>query len=191
MDAAEQNQSIPDPSQPATAGERSAEPPPSGLMFWVLIGLAAVAFIPCIVLPIWRDYQAAVLEARLEEQKVAVLQADVDRQRRVLEAIRTAPAVSVRLAQRELGYRQPGQQHVLVAGEVPSALEGEPIVQPVSATVEPPEPIARLVAPLPEMRYDQVFCEPPTRTVIMLLSGGLMVAAFVLYPRQGGPPVSP
>jgi hypothetical protein len=155
---------------------------PSGLMFWVLIGLAAVGFVPCIVLPVWREHQAAMLEARIEEQKVAAMRADLEQQRRTLEAIRTDPAVSSRQAQRELAYQRPGQQQIPIHGEVPAA--NAPLVQPVVSLPQPPEPIARVVERLPDLEYDGVFCNRFARSVIMLLSAGLVVAAFALYPPR-------
>ena len=155
---------------------------PPGLMFWMLIALAAVGFVPCIVLPIWRDYQGAVLEAQIEKQKVAALQAEVTRQRRVLEAIRTDPAVSARLAQRELAFQRPGHRQVPIAGDVPATRVAA--VHPVVEPLQPPQPIARVVQRLPDLRYDGVFCYGPSRLVIMVLSAALVVAAFVLYPAR-------
>jgi len=174
---------------PAEAGDPGAPTGGGSLMFWLLIGLAAIGFVPCIVLPIWRDYQALALAAQAEERLVAELRADVQRQKRTLEAIRTDPAAGVRLAQRELAYYRPGQLEVHVPG-VP-AVKATAVVQPLEP-VEPPASVARLLGRLPAANYDRIFCRGPTRTVIMLLAGGLVVSAFVLYSprpdtrRRGG-----
>ncbi|MHC4091371.1 MAG: hypothetical protein ACYSVY_14045 [Planctomycetota bacterium] len=151
-------------------------------MFWVLIALAAAGFAPCVLLPIWRDYQAMALAAQAQERLVASLRADVERQRRALAAIRTDRAVGTRLAQRELAYRRAGQVEVRVPGVavVRAACQSQPL-----APVEPPDPISRLSTHLPTADYDHLFCQGSARTVIMLLSGGLTVAAFLLYsPRS-------
>lgn len=158
----------------------------TGLVFWLLIGLAAAGFAPCVVLPIWREYQAVALVAQIEERQTATMRLAVERQRETLEAIRTDPGVAARLAQRELGYRRPGEQRVDVPG-VPTAFESPsaPPLEPVS----PPQVVSRMVAHLPPADFDSIFCREPTRTVVMLLSGGVAVAAFVLCPapRRTGP----
>jgi len=168
-------------------GPREGDTPPvapptrggGALMFWVLLALAATGFVPCIVLPVWRDYQTMALAVQAEERIVATMQAGVERQQRTLAAIRTDPAVGARLAQRELTYRRPGQDEFPVPGV--------PVVRPVATAqpldpIEPPAAVARLIERLPTANYDQVFCRNPSRTALLLLSGGLMVAAFVLYP---------
>lgn len=169
----------------ASPGDRSARTKVRGaVMFWVLIVLAAAGFVPAIMLPIWRDYQAMALAAQAEERLVAPLRSEVQRQRRVLEAIRTDPGVNARLAQRELAYRRPDQREIPLPG-VPASTTAL-IVEPLEA-VEPPLPATRLLGRLPAANYDQLFCHGPTRMVIILLSGGLVVAAFALYSRSPGP----
>jgi hypothetical protein len=158
-------------------------------MFWLLVGLAAAGFVPCVVVPAWRDHQAIALAAQLEERHTAAMRQSVERQRRALEAIRTDPGVAARLARRELGYQCPGEKQVGVPG-VPTALEPPP-AQPLDPVVPPPA-VSRIARRLPAANYDSIFCREPTRTVVMLLSGGVALAAFALYPptrysHRGGP----
>ncbi|MFQ5490321.1 MAG: hypothetical protein ACE5GE_06320, partial [Phycisphaerae bacterium] len=127
-------------------GRFAAESGPSGLMFWILTGLACTGFVPCAVLPVWRDYQAVALSERLEGREIEALRASVERQRRRLEAIRTDPAVASRLAQRELAFIRPGETQVKVSGV---ALAGPPAVAFSAEPVAPPAPVARWVSHLP------------------------------------------
>ena len=158
--------------------------PPHPLMFWVLLALATMGFAPCILLPVWRDYEATALQAQAEERSVAQFREAVADQRRRLEAIRTDPAVSVRLAQRELSYRRRDQVDI----PIPGVETAKHTATAESLTpVEPPVAVARVVRHLPEADYDRIFCDGPTRLVIMLLSAGLIVAAFVLYPPTPAP----
>lgn len=174
--------------QPRSGNNRTRRRPrehPCGVMFWLLAGLASAGFVPCVMLPVWRDYQAVALSERLERQGVEALRASVERQKRTLEAIRTDPAVASRLAQRELAFVRPGEtqikvEGVLAAQTVAAGLSAEPVL--------PPRPVAQLIRHLPAGDYDAVFCREPTRSVIMALCGAVLVAAFALNApvRPGG-----
>jgi len=171
------------PAPPEGGGSDASEPGGSGLMFWVLIGLAVAGFAPCVLLPVWRDYQAAALVVQREAAVVGQMQADVEKQRRAVGALRTDPAVAERLAQRELSYRRPGQRQVTVSGVPVSHVE--PAALPPPQPVPPPPTLAGLLARLPRADYDRIFCEPRTRLVVMLMCGGLAAAALILYgPRS-------
>jgi hypothetical protein len=157
----------------------------SSLLFWALIVLAATAFVPCVLLPPWRDYQALDLAVQVEERVTEAARTGVRRLRHSARAIRTDPAVAARLARRELSYDHLGQTEVPVPGVSPANPNtADPIaLQPV----QPPLPIARAIGHLPAINYDRLFVDQPTRTILMLLSGGLVLAALVLCrPRDSG-----
>jgi len=176
------------PAAPEGDGAGAFAPAGSGLMFWILIGLAVAGFAPCVLLPVWRDYQAAALVVQREEAVVGQMQADVEKQRRAVEALRTDPAVAERLAQRELAYRRTGQRQVTVLGVPVSRVEPAPLPPP--QPVPPPPTLAGLLARLPRADYDRIFCEPRTRLVVMLMCGGLAAAALILYGPQSHKPAS-
>ncbi len=164
-------------------------PATAGVMFWLLIALAGATFAPCVALPIWREYEATALAKQIEEQHNSAMRADVQRQRRTLDALRSDPGVATRLALRELSYERPGEEQVDVPGAMLATMPARS--NPVTLTaVDPPRPIARLLGRLPVLDYDGLFCRGPTRTVLMLLSGALVVTAFLLFPpavqRQDG-----
>ncbi len=169
--------------QPGSA-QSDHQPPTDGRwVFWLLFGLAVVGFAPCILLPAWRDYQAAVLVEQCEQAEVQRLERETDRQRQLADALRSDPSVIARAAQRELEYTRPGEIPVEVypapnAGAEPNG---------AAAVVVPPEPpavVKRLVAALPRLDYDAVFCHPPTRRVIMVMSAGVLLSAFALFPPR-------
>jgi hypothetical protein len=147
---------------------------------WPLLLLALAGYLPCVLLPAWRDYQAVALAAQIEQRRAEAMRQSVQKQRRAVEAVRTDPAVVTRLAQRELAFVRLGETQVEVPGvRVVSGATAPPPLEPVG----PPAAVERIVARLPDADYDRVFCEEPARTMVMLLSGGVLVAAFAI----GGP----
>ncbi|MCK4659453.1 MAG: septum formation initiator family protein [Phycisphaerae bacterium] len=171
-------------SSPNTLEEGQAAPPSNrgNGMFVVLVGMAAVVFAPCVLLPIWRDYQALRYAEQVEQAELERARALLQLQRRRLEALQNDPAAIARVARRELGYRDPHEF------TVPVVLAPEQVVEiaPVALTpVEPPGVVAGLVGKLPAADYDSIFCHEPTRTILMCLAGGLLLSAMVIYaPRQ-------
>jgi len=153
-------------------------------VFWLLFSLAAAAFAPCVIVPVWLDCQ----ETRQAEQRqladVRRAQSEVDRQRRLAEALRSDPAVIARAAQRELEYTIPGQLRVDISPS-PVSPQSDAVEPSASAASDPPIPPAPI--PLPKLNYRAIFCDPPTRTVITLMSGGLLLAAFILFPPRRAP----
>lgn len=147
-------------------------------MFWVLITLALAGFIPCILLPVWRDYQAMSVALRTEEQVTEQMRDEVAAQRRRIDILRTDPAVSIRLAQRELSYDLVGFRQVPVPGATPTKTITH--LQP-PGPVQPPPAATRLLKHLPQADYDAIFCDPATRGVVMILCAGTAAAAFILY----------
>ena len=168
--------------------ERAAGDGGAGLVFWWLITMALVGFAPCMILPAWREYQEAELTERVRAARVAAATAEVDDLRRRLDAIHNDPAVVTRLARRELEFRKPGEAVVAVPVSGVPAVGSPPTPRPETKAlkrVEPPVPIARLLAYLPDFNYDVLFCKSPTRETILALSVGLFVAAFVVFwPRN-------
>ncbi len=119
-----------------------------------------------------------------------------------MDALRTDPAVVARLAVRELGYERPELEIVDLD---PPGMTIESVQSPPSrhahwpapphaapgsriddASAPPqPEPFAGVVTRLhrwlPDWPWRQLFCESPTRYVLLAMGIGLIVTAFVLY----------
>jgi hypothetical protein len=145
-----------------------------------LMGLAT--FVPCVVLPEWREYQALDMEAQIGQHRLEVLRDQVDRERRLLDALRSDPAVIARLAQRELGFQRADSQAVPVSSTSASRSEEEELFTPQPP--KPPQSVARVVSWLPDFDYDRVFCDDETRPMVIWLSIGLIAVALGLSGRR-------
>lgn len=167
-------------SQPTA---RTTEPRSAPLMYWGLILLAATGLVPSVVLPEWRQYERLKIAEQYERYRLEQVQAQVDRERRLLEAVRTDPAVVYRIAERELGLHPEGDRYIDVE-PVTASTASEGAFVPVA--IEPPSPVRRVTALLPSFNYDDVFCDEGARRLVITLSVALMCVAFVLYARASG-----
>ena len=167
------------------------------IVFWMLILMALGALAPCILLPEWRQYQAMCQAEQAQRHRADSLQGLIEKQRRLLMALRSDPAVVARLARREYGFQREGERVVAVA--LPAVARslagsafagaGSPLVgdrpfipQPVSL----PTILSRAASYLPaDYDYDRIFCDDQTRLVIMVMSLALITVAFSLFSRQG------
>jgi len=142
----------------------------------ILMGLAT--FTPCVVLPEWREYQALRLVEQAERHRLDSMQRVLDRERKLLEAMQSDPAVIARIAQRDLHFRRPGDTSVSVLAPFTATVLQEPFVP---KPTEPPVALARVRSYLPNFNYDALFCDDRTRLVIMVMSIGLIVTAIALF----------
>lgn len=156
-------------------------------VFWMLFAMAVIGFAPCVLLPAWRDYQNACLVEQYEQAAMDRMNESLDRQRRLAEALRSDPSVMARAAQRELEYTRPGEQRITVVPADPVVDADEMGAAVVPEPIPPPAPVRWLVRSLPALDYDAVFCDPSTRAIVILLCGGVLTAAFALFPphRRG------
>ncbi|HNQ23758.1 MAG TPA: hypothetical protein PKK06_11750 [Phycisphaerae bacterium] len=155
----------------------------SALVFWLLMAMAVASFAPCVIMPEWRQYQVLHAAEQVQQARVDRLEQAVTEEQRKLDAMRTDPAAVARLAQRELRYRPAGEEVVWVPTPVTAPPGDKPIV------VQPPAlpgAVAQAAGYLPTLNYDGIFCEAPTRYVIMSMSVALAVVATALFrPRRG------
>ena len=156
----------------------------SGLISWLLIFMALAALAPCVLLPELRSYQAMRMAEEAQQHRVDALQRTVDREQRLLEALRSDPAVIARAAQRELRFKRPGDRQVRVS-VVPTVKASSETLTPKPAPTPPPLP--QTAAYLPSHTYDQIFCDDQARPVIMAMSVALMLVAICLPRRSASP----
>lgn len=148
-------------------------------MFWSLVLLASAGFTPCILVPVWEDYRAIKLAESYEEVALARMEQHVERQKKHIVALRTDPAVNVRLAKRELNYQQPLETTIKLEGIVaPNPESPAPRLRPI----EPPASLQRIFGVIVKILPDRLFLDPLARTTIMILCGATMLAAFLLFP---------
>ncbi len=159
------------------------------IMFWVLAGMAFAIFAPAVLLPLWEESR----EIHLYEQKMnaalAQLQAQRDRNATRIEALKDDPLVIERIARRELNYRPEGEQVAHLSSRELAAVPAGPSAEVTPSEAPGPLPAAwvnRVQAWLPAWPYHKLFVQMPNRMLMLLMAGGLLVTAFVLYgPRNG------
>lgn len=153
-------------------------------VFWLLILMGVSTFAPCILLPEWRNYQAAKIAEQREHHRIEKLRQVVERERRQVEAIQNDPTVVARLAQRDLGFRRPGE--TIVPVPVSSSNNYDNIAELDDedfepAPILPPVWLSRATWWLPDMNYDAVFCDSSTRPIVMLMSVSVIMVAVALF----------
>lgn len=155
---------------------------PSPLWFWLLVLSASAMFAPCVLVPVWKDYQAIKLAERFEVAAVEEMRRDTERQERTLDALRTDPGTVARVAQRDLAYTQRGTTSVHVQ-TVPMLR-----TRAVTSTIDPvqlPIVVARALGWLSiKPTHLEVFADFNVRTTVMCLSGGLILAACLIFPPR-------
>ncbi len=158
------------------------------VMFWVLVGMSALVFAPCILVPIWLETEdLARTEAQIAANN-AKLDARIAEQERVMRALPSDPLVTERIARRDLRFRRAGEQVQPVANGPAPALSLPPEIDlssPSASDAAAPAETSAWVRWcrrwLPDLPWADLFGKPPYRTVFMVMAGVLLVAAFVLF----------
>lgn len=153
-------------------------------VFWLLILMGLSTFAPCILLPEWRDYQAAKIGEQREQHRVEKLRQVVEKERRQVEAIQNDPTVVARLAQRDLGFRRPGETVVPVSVASSSHYDSVAELEDEDfhpAAILPPAWFSQATWWLPDINYDAIFCDSGTRPIVMLMSVSVIMVAAVLF----------
>lgn len=159
------------------------EPLSAPILFWGLLLLGTSGLAPAILLPQWRAYESTCVAEQREQHRHQRMADAVAQERRLLDGLRTDPALVERVAQRDLSVRPMGGDIVPVSAATHVPEGGDEGFVP--APVAPPTWVQPTLARLPALDYDAVFCEPPTRTIIIVLSLGVMCTALLLYGRSG------
>ncbi len=160
------------------------------VVFWMLLLMSVAAFAPCILLPEWRELQALKLAEEAESFRVERMQERVDREERLLDAVRSDPVLVARLAQRELGLRVPHENTMPLPGTsrandtIPNTVVADP-GDKVLADI--PLRAVKPGAVWPDLMWDRIFFDDRTRPLIMAMSIGLALIAFGLFGRNHQP----
>ncbi len=185
----------------ATQAAAALNPSDAGMhlvMFWLLLVMAGLVFAPCIIVPVWMETQNLMRAEDDAARTVAQLDAYIAEQNRLIEALTSDPLVNERIARRDLRFRRPGEEIVPSARELAAASSSvSDITLPEEYPKPPPAQAPALVKAvsrwLPNLPWVDLFGKPPNRTIFLFMSGGLLVAAFVLFGHhepvvQGRPP---
>ncbi len=162
-----------------------AKPTPQGLgaalTFWLLSGMGLAVLAACVFVPEWRTYEDLQLAKQQAQYHSEQMDQALSRERRLLEAMHSDPAVIGRLARRELGFHNVDDQTIYV--EKAAQLYEPETKAFVAKEVEPPEFVSSLFTWLPAFDYDRVFCDAQSRNLLMAMSVGLIASAFLLFGR--------
>lgn len=171
-------------------------PSPLGhrIMFALLALLAFALFAPTVVLPMIREYGAVRAEEAVLVHRCAALQDEIDHRARLIEAFAADPAVNEKLAMLDLQYRKPGEEILPV---LPRVYEPAPPPKYV-----PPPARSELLTPddwpdwairaelwAQQRQLIELFLDDDLRPIFLLMSAGLLIAAFALFAPRG--PSSP
>ncbi|MFO0972859.1 MAG: hypothetical protein U1A27_05385 [Phycisphaerae bacterium] len=174
---------------PGRRADAGSSPWGQRIVFFLLLILASVLYAPAVLLPVLRDHARVLAEEQALQHDVTALEEQVQRAERLAEAFRTDPAVNERLAQLELRYERPGERVVTILPDEPGAAAAHPASAAESESLVPADwPDWARTAETAAARWGLVrlFLAPATRGVLLLMSAGLLIAAFVLFP-----PVAP
>lgn len=170
---------------PAPAAFSAAHP----IMFWLLVSMALAVFAPCVLLPVWIETESVLeyergMEARLSELREQYRVNEIH-----IQALENDPLVSERLVRRELNVLPDPERMVQLPPEHLASIRvrlPQDVLAPASpAEIAPPEWMSAVRSWLPSWPWRRLFATSPNRTVFLLMSGGLLVSAFLLYaPRR-------
>lgn len=156
-------------------------------MFVLLTLLAFVLFAPTVLMPVLREHcDLLAEEARLREQ-ITQLERDVKRSDELIEAFANDALINELLAIKDLHYKKRGEVILPIqpspANLLPTVPEGDE---------KPDRRLLKLPDYWPEWTREaqqwcdqygliDLFLDSRTRPVFLLMAGGLVIAAFVLF----------
>lgn len=156
------------------------------MMFILLTLLAFCLYAPTTLLPVLRDYGGLLAEERRIQATIDRLEKEVRHREGLVKAFAQDAVINERLAILDLQYRKPNEVvlPVLPPGFAPPCLE--PPKEPDWASpLKLPNnwPAWALKAEKQAQQYGLIdlFLDPSLTPVLLLMSGGLAVAAFVLF----------
>jgi len=165
---------------PAPTG-RPAHP----IMFWVLTSLALAIFAPCVLVPTWIEGE----HLRACEQSLAAAVANLEAQsaqsQAQAQALLADPLVNERMVRRELNHRPAGEQ---IMRWTPGELAAVRVHLPEQGVGAAPSEkgilstrVAAVARWLPNWPWRELFAESPQRPLLLMMAGGLLLTAFLLY----------
>ncbi len=164
---------------------RPVAPAAHAIMFWWLTFLAMAVFAPCVLVPIWGKTEDIIEHERSAAALVADLQAQADRNEAQIRALLGDPLVNQRIVRRELNYRPEGEEVVHWPAAELTPLDIVLPEPPLAADLERPNHrpawVTSLIRWLPPWPWRGLFAESPSRPVMLMMAGGLLATAFLLY----------
>lgn len=139
----------------------------SPAVFWLLL-LAGMAVLgACMVVPAWMNTQALANQSIVLSERLAEYRARALADQEAIEAAQHSVAYNERLLIEELNYQRPGEQILLAHYQ-------EDFAKPATTPQANPGP-----------PWLQAFIQQDTRIALLVLSGALVLFAFIYYPANG------
>ena len=155
----------------------SPKPLAHSLMFWLLAGMGVAAAAPCFLVPPIDSYrQLRELEHR-QLARIKHFEELLAHQAELLEALRSDPQVIMRLAQRELNYRQPGK--IAFISYTPEPSQAAPLEQAPALGIEQALPNWMTLA-YPKY-FAVVYQRDKPRKVVLAMSLGMILFAAACF----------
>ena len=140
----------------------------SPAVFWLLL-LAGMAVLgACLVVPAWMNTQVLADQTRVLSERLAEYRSRALADQEAIEAAQHSVAFNERLLIEELNYQRPGEQILLARYGQKEQSQPRAAEQ---ASLGPP--------------WLQAFIQRDTRIILLVLSGALVLFAFVYYPARG------
>ena len=148
--------------------EGEAERDFSPAVFWGLLVAGLAVLGGCLVVPLWMECQVLAGQSRVLSKRVEEYRMLAAADQEAIEAAKNSVPFNERLMMEELNHQRPGEQVLLrESGQ-------EAVV--VGTVVEQDD-----VGPA----WLGAFARRDTRGILLLMSGGLVLFAFVYYPVEG------
>ncbi len=174
------------PFEPQDGPPRVVSPFGHQFLFFVFVSMAFCLFAPIVLLPLIKEHCELLAEEQRLARRHAELQNEIERHDQLLDAFQKDVTINERLAILDLNYQNPRE-------EVLAALPQRLIVPP-----PPPEkaPVYQSELMIPDAWPQQVreaelwaqqrglidlLLDRSLRPVLLLMCGGMVVAAFVLF----------
>lgn len=181
------------PNENTTARASASSPLGHRVMFLCLAVIAFVIFAPTVLFPILREHGKLVAEEAKLQQHVARLEKEVRRRAELRVSFEEDVVVNERLAILDLRYTRPDEVvlPVLPSGDSPATLSLSSEPSSRSKLLLPDDwPSWATKAETWANRHGLIspFLDRTLRSVMLLMSGGLLVSAFILFaPRVRRP----
>jgi hypothetical protein len=177
------------------ANDEPVSPLGHRLMFALLSLMALVLYAPTVLLPLVREFGELRAEERRLGLAVASLESEVARREELLDAFQYDSEINERLALLDLHYRRPHEEIVSLpaAGRVEPQVDVTQSADEAGGLMLPPNwPDWALSAEawMDAKGLTGLFLDGGLRIVFLLMAGGLVIAAFVLFaPGTGETPL--
>ena len=156
------------------------------VMFFLFALMSFSLFAPTVLLPLLRDHCELLTEERRIQKRIDELQTEIDQRALLIEAFAADSAVNEKLAMIDLQYRRPNEEVLPV---LPKDLAAEPLTKedgpPPRSTLQLPDSwpkwALRAESWGQEKQIIDLFLDEKLRPILLLMSAGLIIAAFVLF----------